>query len=229
MLSNKVKALINKVIELYSNSVPTQEIIDSGKKSLKEVIELMKSENEEPTLHKVILVHPYTYADKVVNTFPNSGTGQLQTQNTYCSTQYIDIENYEYLVLHKNFAYHRGNFYDENKKFIIGYNQSNYQDGAVMNIPKNAKYFVGGSASNGELPLIYGYTYNKPSPKVFEHESNKEYSTINIVELKQGDYKTGDTVTTLGYSFNGDLGNGVYDIMTEAEYVHLMKKSAFMP
>ena len=229
MLSNKVKDLINKVIELYSNSIPTQKVIDSGKESLKEAIELLKSENEEPTLYKVELVHPYTYVDKVVNTFPNSGTGQLQTQNTYCSTQYIDIENYEYLVLHKNFAYHRGNFYDENKKFIIGYNQSNYQDGAVMNVPENAKYFVGGSASNGELPLIYGYTYNKPSPKVFEHESDKEYIVTNVAELKQGNYRTGDVVTTLGYSFNGDLGNGVYDIMTEVEYVYLMKKSAFIP
>ena len=229
MLSNKVKALINEVIELYSNSIPTQEVIDSGKESLKEVIELLKSENEEATLHKVILVHPCTYADKVINAFPNSGTGKIQNQNGYNSTQYLDIEGYEYLILHQNLAYHRGNFYDKNKVFIKGYTQSNYQSGQVMEIPEDAKYFVGGSASNGELPLVYGYTYNKPSPIVFEHESNKEYTVINIAELKQGDYKTGDIVTTLGYSFNGDLGSGVYDIMTEAEYVHLMKKSAFIP
>ena len=85
MLSNKVKALINEVIELYSNSIPTQEVIDSGKESLKEVIELLKSENEEATLHKVILVHPCTYADKVINAFPNSGTGKIQNQNGYNS------------------------------------------------------------------------------------------------------------------------------------------------
>jgi hypothetical protein len=229
MLSNKVKDLINKVIELYSNSIPTQEIIDSGKESLKEAIELLKSENEEPTLYKVELVHPYTYTDKVMNAFPNSGTGKIQNQNGYNSTQYLDIEGYEYLTLHQNLSYHRGNFYDKDKNFIKGYNQTNYQNGQVMEIPEGAKYFVGGSASSGEFPLIYGYTYNKPSPKVFEHESDREYIVTNVTELKQGDYKTGDVVTTLGYSFNGDLGNGVYDIMTEAEYVHLMKKSAFIP
>ena len=31
MLSNKVKGLINEVIELYSSSIPTQEVIDIGK------------------------------------------------------------------------------------------------------------------------------------------------------------------------------------------------------
>ena len=230
MLSNKVKGLINEVIELYSSSIPTQEVIDIGKESLKEVIELLKSENEEPTLYKVELVHPYTYVDKIMNMNINSINGLIQsTPYTYCVTQYIDISKYEYLTLHKNFSSHRGNFYDENKNFIMGYNQQNYQSGEIMKIPEGAKYFVGCSASNGELPLIYGYTYNKPSPKTFEHESDKEYIVTNVTELKQGDYKTGDTVTTLSYSFNGDLGNGVYDIMTEAEYVHLMKKSAFIP
>ena len=180
MLSDKVKALINEVIELYSNSIPTQEVIDSGKESLKEVIELLKFENEEPTLYKVILVHPCTYGDKVMNTFPNSGTGKIQNQNGYNSTQYLDIEGYEYLTLHQNLAYHRGNFYDKDKKFIKGYTQSNYQSGQVMEIPEGSKYFVGGSASNGELPLIYGYTYIEPLPKVFEHESNKEYIVTNV-------------------------------------------------
>lgn len=229
MLSNEVKVLINETIELYSTSLLTQGIIDLGAKKIKEAIELLKSENEKPTLHKVILLHPFTYLEKIPNVYPNSATGQILTQNGYYSTHYIDIEGFEYLEQHQNLAYHRGNFYDKDKIFIKGFNQTNYQSGEKMEIPENAKYFVTSSASSGELPLIYGYTYNKPSPITFEHESDKEYTVTNVAELKQGDYRTGDVVTTLGYSFNGDLGNGVYDIMTEAEYIHLMKKSAFIP
>ena len=232
MLSNKVKDLINKVIELYSNSIPTQKVIDNGMETLKKAVELLKNEvnTEERVLYKVVLVHPYTYMDKIPNTFPNSNNGQIVfIDNKYCTTQYIDIEDYEYLTLHINLSYHRGNFYDKDKKFIRGYNQSNYQSGEIMEIPEGAKYFIVGSDSGGEMPLIYGYTYNKPLPLVFEHESNEEYVVTNVEELKQGDFKIGDVVTTKGYSFDGDLGNGVYDIMTEAEYIHLMKKSAFIP
>ena len=228
---NNIRNLINEVVELDSNSALTQEVINNGVETLKKAVELLKNEvnTEEPVLYKVILVHPYTYKDKIPNTFPNAGTGQIQSQNKYCSTQYIDIEGYEYLILHQNLAYHRGNFYDKDKKFIKGYMQPNYQSGEIMEIPEGAKYFVGGSASNGELPLIYGYTYNKPAPIIFTHESGKEYIVTNIAELKQGNYKTGDVVTTKGYFLEGDLGNGVYDIMTEEEYVHLMKKNAFIP
>ena len=231
MLSNGISSLINETIELYSTPILTQEVINNGVTTLKKAVELLKNEinTEERVLYKVILVHPYTYMDKIPNTFPNAGTGQIQSQNTYCTTQYIDIEGYEYLILHQNLAYHRGNFYDKDKKFIKGYIQPNYQSGEIMEIPEGAKYFVGGSASNGELPLIYGYTYNKPTPMTFTHESNKEYTVTNISELKQGNYKTGDVVITKGYSLEGDLGNGIYDIMTEVEYIHLMKKSAFIP
>ena len=45
------------------------------------------------------------------------------------------------------------------------------------------------------LLLLYGYTYNKPAPIIFTHESGKEYIVTNIAELKQGNYKTGDVVT----------------------------------
>lgn len=231
MLNNDIKSLINETVELYSAPILTQEVINNGVIVLKKTVELLKNEvnKEDPILYKVVLVHPYTYTDKIANTFPHSATGKIEGQGTYCSTQYIDIEDYEYLILHQNFAYHRGNFYDKDKKFIKGYNRTNYQDGEIMEIPEGAKYFVGGSASNGELPLIYGYTYNKPAPITFTHESNEEYIVTNITELKQGNYKTGDVVTTKGYSLEGDLGNGIYDIMTEAKYIHLMKKSAFIP
>ena len=231
MLNNNIKSLINETIELYSTPILTQEVINNGVTTLKKAMELLKNEvgTEERVLYKVILVHPYTYMDKIPNTFPNAGTGQIQGQNTYCSTQYIDIEGYEYLILHQNLAYHRGNFYDKDKKFIKGYTEPNYKSGEIMEIPEGAKYFVGGSASSGELPLIYGYTYNKPAPITFTHESNKEYTVENITELKQGNYKTGDVVITKGYSLEGDLGNGIYDIMTEDEYTHLMKKNAFIP
>lgn len=233
MISNTVKGLINLALLNLELENPTQEIINEATNYLKEAVLQIKKEKEEikeePQEYKVILVHPYTYMDKIPNTFPNAGTGQIQSQNTYCSTQYIDIEGYEYLILHQNLAYHRGNFYDKDKKFIKGYTEPNYKSGEIMEIPEGAKYFVGGSASNGELPLIYGYTYNKPAPIIFTHESNKEYTVTNISELKQGNYKTGDVVITKGYSLEGDLGNGIYDIMTEAEYIHLMKKSAFIP
>lgn len=231
MLNNNIKTLINEIVELYSIPTLTQEVINNGMGTLKRTVELLKNDDnvEDPVLYKVILVHPYTYKDKIPNTFPNAGTGQIQNQNKYCSTQYIDIEGYEYLILHQNLAYHRGNFYDKDKKFIKGYMQPNYQSGEIMEIPEGAKYFVGGSASNGELPLIYGYTYNKPAPIIFTHESGKEYIVTNIAELKQGNYKTGDVVTTKGYFLEGDLGNGVYDIMSEEEYVHLLKKNAFIP
>lgn len=233
MISNTVKGLINLALLNLELENPTQEIINEATNYLKDAILQIKKEKEEikeePQEYKVILVHPYTYMDKIPNTFPNAGTGQIQSQNTYCSTQYIDIEGYEYLILHQNLAYHRGNFYDKDKKFIKGYTEPNYKSGEIMEIPEGAKYFVGGSASNGELPLIYGYTYNKPAPIIFTHESNKEYTVTNISELKQGNYKTGDVVITKGYSLEGDLGNGIYDIMTEAEYIHLMKKSAFIP
>ncbi len=231
MLNNEVKALINEVIELYSTSSLSQGIINTGVEILENAKELLiNGEEEGKILYKVTLVHPYTYSERVENTFPNSANGQILSQNNYCSTQYIDIEGYEYLTLHLNLAHHRGNFYDENKKFIKGYNQQTYSSGEIMEIPENAKYFVGGSASSGELPLIYGYTYNKPNSNVtFEHESDKEYMVTNVVELKQGSYKTGDTVTTRGYYSTGDLGNAVYDIMTEEEYLYLMKKSAYIP
>lgn len=233
MMSNTTRELINLAISNLESENPTQEIINEATNYLKDAILQIKKEKEEikeePQEYKVILVHPYTYMDKIPNTFPNAGTGQIQSQNTYCSTQYIDIEGYEYLILHQNLAYHRGNFYDKDKKFIKGYTEPNYKSGEIMEIPEGAKYFVGGSASNGELPLIYGYTYNKPAPIIFTHESNKKYTVTNITELKQGNYKTGDVVITKGYSLEGDLGNGIYDIMTEAEYIHLMKKSAFIP
>lgn len=231
MLNDRIRDLINEVVELYSNPTLTQEVINNGTEKLKKTVELLKNEDNssEPVLYKVVLVHPYTYKDKILNTFPNAGTGKIQSQNTYCSTQYIDIEGYEYLILHQNLAYHRGNFYDKDKNFIKGYTEPNYKSGEMMEIPEGAKYFVGGSASNGELPLIYGYTYNKPTPITFTHESNKEYTITNITELKQGNYKTGDVVITRGYSLEGDLGNGIYDIMTEDEYIHLMKKNAFIP
>ena len=169
MLNNNISSLINETIELYSNPTLTQEVINNGMETLKKAVELLKNEDntEERVLYKVILVHPYTYMDKIPNTFPNAGTGQIQSQNTYCSTQYIDIEGYEYLTLHQNLAYHRGNFYDKDKKFIKGYTEPNYKSGEIMEIPEGAKYFVGGSASSGELPLIYGYTYNKPAPITF--------------------------------------------------------------
>ena len=43
MLSNEVKNLLNAVIELYSTSSLSQEIIDSGVEKLKEVKELLLS------------------------------------------------------------------------------------------------------------------------------------------------------------------------------------------
>lgn len=233
MMSNTTRELINLAISNLESENPTQEIINEATNYLKDAILQIKKEKEEikeePQEYKVILVHPYTYTDKIINTFPHAGTGRIEGQIKYCSTQYIDIEGYKYLILHQNLAYHRGNFYDKDKNFIKGYTERNYKSGEIMEIPEGAKYFVGGSASNGELPLIYGYTYNKPSPIIFTHESNKEYTVTNISELKQGNYKTGDVVITKGYSLEGDLGNGIYDIMTEAEYIHLMKKSAFIP
>ena len=162
MISNETKRLINLAILNLELENPIQEKINEATNYLKDAILQIKKEKEEikeePQEYKVILVHPYTYMDKIPNTFPNAGTGQIQSQNTYCSTQYIDIEGYEYLILHQNLAYHRGNFYDKDKKFIKGYTEPNYKSGEIMEIPEGAKYFVGGSASNGELPLIYGYT-----------------------------------------------------------------------
>ena len=230
MLSNEVKKLVEEVIELYSNAPLNQNIINSGKEKILNAIELLKNSNkEEKILHKVVLAHPYTYTEKVLDTFPNCRNGQISPQTKYCSTQYLDIEEYEYLELHQNLAYNRGNFYDKNKNFIKGYSQNDYQSGEKMIIPSNAKYFVGGSDSSGTLPVIYGFTYNKPQEIQFAHESNKTYEVNNVTELKQGNYKIGDIVTTKGYSLNGDLGDATYEIVSEAEYIHLMKKNSFVP
>ena len=153
MLNSEVKALITATIDLYSNTNITQDSIKEGLLKLTKARDLLNNQNtEEKVLYKVVLVHPYTYMDKIPNTVPNALTGQIQSQNKYCSTQYIDIEGYEYLILHQNLAYHRGNFYDKDKKFIKGYTEPNYKSGEIMEIPEGAKYFVGGSASNGELP-----------------------------------------------------------------------------
>ena len=77
MLSNDVKALIIETVELYSTVPLTQSIIDDGVEKLTKAKELLiklpDDNTEEKVLYKVVLVHPYTYMDKIPNTFPNAG------------------------------------------------------------------------------------------------------------------------------------------------------------
>ena len=195
MLNNEAEALIREVMNLYSTSPLTQQIIDEGVEKLKIAKGLLLNQDtgeSEEVLYKVLLVHPYTYTDYISDSYPNA-----------C-------------------------FYDAAKNFIIVYNTNQYTKDSQLEVPKGAKYVVVGSASNGKLPVVYGYTTIKPQEVVFEHESNLEYTVSNVAAMKQGDYKTGDVVTTKCYATAGDLGNGVYDIMSEAEYLSRMKGSAFI-
>ena len=230
MLSNEVKNLLNAVIELYSTSSLSQEIIDSGVEKLKEVKELLLSQDiGEEILYKVMILHPYTYTEYVNSTTMNSTTGRIEeTPYNYKTSDYLDIENAKYISIHENTSYHICNFYDADKNFIIGYNQNQYTKGTQLAIPENAKYAIVCSTSGGVLPIVYIYTTTKPSKKIFEHESDMEYNVLNVNAMMDLDCKTGDVVRTECYEENGDLGNAVYDIITEAEYVHLMKKSAFI-
>lgn len=231
MLSNDIKILITSAIESFSTTPLTQSLIDTGVLKLEEAKELILNQDnggEEEVLYKVLLVHPYTYTDYISDSYPNASTGAITTQTKYKASNYLDIENMKFISIHENTSYHICCFYDTDKNFIIGYNTNQYTKDSQLEVPKGAKYVVVGSASNGKLPVVYGYTTIKPQEVVFEHESNFEYTVSNVAVMKQGDYKTGDTVTTECYATTGDLGNGVYDIMSEDEYLSRIKGSAFI-
>lgn len=229
MLSSEVKALISAIVDLYSTTPLTQALIDDGVNKLIEAKELLLNEDiKDDTLYKDVLVHPYIYKDYIPNTFPNTNNGVVQSINNYKTTDYVDIEKYNFISIHDNISYNICCFYDENKSFIKGLNTNNYTAGDLAEKPEKAKYIIVGSTSAGILPVVYGYSYSKPEPIIFEHESNIEYTVTNINELKQGNFKTGDVVNTKCYLIQGDLGNGTYDIMSEEEYIYLMKPSSLL-
>ena len=208
MFSNDVKALISAVVELYSTTPLTQALIDEGVNKLIEAKELLLNQDtEEETLYRSILIHPYTYKDFIPNTFPNSNNGVINSINNYKTSNYINIEKYKFISVHDNVAHHICCFYDENKSFINGLNVNNYTLGNLVEIPENAKYIIVGSDSSGNFAVVYGYSNSKPEPIVFKHDGGMEYVVVNIAELKRGNFKTGDVVTTQCYSTVGDLGN----------------------
>ena len=125
MISNITKELINLAISKLELENQTQEIINEATNYLKDAILQIKKEKEEPREYKVWLFNALYDTNYIENEFPNCITGNMQSQNTYKRTDYLEIpegvkEITIVLPICGNVGYHAGAFYDENKNFLYG-------------------------------------------------------------------------------------------------------------
>ena len=238
MLNNEVEALIREVVELYSTSPLTQQLIDEGTNKLTKAKELLLSQKEEPSekQYKTWLLNPLFAENLIENAFVNAITGNQQTQTSYKCTDFIKIPEGVKIIsivdsLSGGVGYHVFTVYDENKNFIKGsYKNPNYDwyfdipknsefDHIDFNMPDNAKYIRFNSSSSG---YICGAYYLSDTPEIIEfiHNGNESYLVDTINELKSVNAKAGDTIITKGYNSVNDAGQATYDIMTYDEFYY---------
>ena len=243
MLSSEVKALISAVVELYSTTPLIQALIDEGVNKLTEAKNLLLSQKEQPSYpteskYKKWILNPI-YADNLIeNNFINASNGKQQVLNKYKCSDFIEIPQNVTTVsivssLVGDTANHIFALYDENKKFIkgayksVGYdwnfsipNNADY-DHIDYEIPENSKYIRFSSDSSGN---IYGGYYLSDTPESFKfiHEGNSNYEVDTVSNMKLINAKPGDVIITKGYNSIGDLGNGIYDVMTYDEFHYML-------
>ena len=241
MISSKTRGLINLALSNLELENPTQETINKATNYLKEAVLQIKKEKEEteeePQEYKVWLFNALYDTNYIENEFPNCITGNMQSQNTYKRTDYLEIpegvkEITIVLPICGNVGYHAGNLYDNNKNFLYGISPSAYantryhitEETLTIVLDGNEKYLVLGSSSSGDLANAYYISLEEANEKVFIHESDNVYNVNTVEELKTIEAKTGDSVITKGYYKIGDTGEAIYDIVTYEEYVSLLPK-----
>ena len=133
MISKTVRGLINLALSNLELENPTQEVINKATNYLKEAVLQIKKEKEEteeePQEYKVWLFNALYDTNYIENEFPNCITGNMQSQNTYKRTDYLEIpkgvkEITIVLPICGNVGYHAGNLYDSNKNFLYGISPS---------------------------------------------------------------------------------------------------------
>ena len=232
MISSKTRWLINSALLNLELENPTQEVINKATNYLKEAVLQIKKEKEEieePQEYKVWLFNALYDTNYIENEFPNCITGNMQSQNTYKRTDYLEIpegvkEITIVLPICGNVGYHAGNLYDSNKNFLYGISPSAYantkyhitEETLTIVLDGNEKYLVLGSSSSGDLANAY-YISTEEVKKVFIHESDSVYNVNTVEELRTIEAKTGDTIITKGYYKIGDSGEAIYDIDTYEE------------
>ena len=181
--------------------------------------------------YKNYLLDPIKYRDYIDNSYISSNTGEIQNQNGYKSSNFIEITPnssiYFYEPINGTYTYHAGALYDEDKNFIKGIRADNADGFYHLNglnkidTPSNAKYIRVTSASNGNFPSIYVYT-SMPNLTIYKHESNKTYYADNVQSMLSINAKAGDRIITSGYYSNSDFGEATYEIISYDEWYSLL-------